>query len=85
MGGRWLYRGSENRCSNAPPRDYVHQAGALSHRVIMRGAIICDDDDEERTVVGIAPYGGRGRRGGDEIMNEKDGRSFPYRRTLTDT
>lgn len=58
------YIASENRCSNAPPRDYVHQAGALSHRVIMRGAIICDDDDEERTVVGIAPHplGGRGTR-----------------------
>lgn len=55
VGGRWLYCGSENRCSNAPPRDYVHQAGALSHRVIMRSAIICDDDDEERAVVGIAP------------------------------
>lgn len=54
VGGRWLYRGSENRCSNAPPRDYVHQAGVLSHRVIMRGAIICDGDDEERAVVGIA-------------------------------
>lgn len=49
----------------------------------MRGAIICDDDDEERTVVGIAPHPRGGK--GDEIMNEKDGRSFPYRRTLTDT
>lgn len=68
MGGRWLYRGSENRCSNAPPRDYVHQAGALSHRVIMRGAIICDDDDEERAAVGIAshPRGGKGEGGGRE-------------------
>lgn len=83
MGGRWLYCGSENRCSNAPPRDYVHQAGALSHRVIMRGAIICDDDDEERAVVGDRSSSVRWK--GDEIMNEKDGRSFPYRRTLTDT
>lgn len=47
VGGRWLYRSSENRCSNAPPRDYV-RAGALSRRVIMRGAIICNDDDEKR-------------------------------------
>lgn len=47
VGGRRLYHGSENRCSNAPPRDYVQQAGALSRRVIIRGAIICDGDDEE--------------------------------------
>lgn len=81
---------SENRCSNAPPRDYVHKAGALSRRVIMRGAIIYDDDDEERA--GMGREGGGGERGllvremeGEGIMNEKDGRSFPYRRALTDT
>lgn len=50
----------ENRCSNAPPRDYVHRAGALSRRVIMRGAIICGDDDKARGIKkrGISSFAG---------------------------
>lgn len=28
--GNRLYRATENRCSNAPPRDYVHNARVLS-------------------------------------------------------
>lgn len=57
---RRLYRGSENRCSNAPPRDYVHQARALSRYVIIiRGAIICNDDDE----VSVRVEGSGGERG----------------------
>lgn len=72
MGGRRLYHGSENRCSNAPPRDYVHQAGALSRRVIIRDAIICDGDDEENGQK-WGPLRPRNRREG-EIMNERMGR-----------
>jgi hypothetical protein len=83
VGGRRLYHGSENRCSNAPPRDYVQQARALSCRVIIRGAIICDGDDEENG----QKWGSLRPRNGREwgIMNERMGRSFPYRCMLTDT
>lgn len=58
----------------------------------MRGAIICDDyDDDDEEQCEQSPRSGdfltacmaEGRRG--EVMNEKGGRSFPYRRTLTDT